>query len=400
MNNFYKTLTIAFLSAFVFGLVMQSIPPILPILIEEMGLSHTQGGALMSLFALPGIFFSIPGGVLADFYGPRKIGIYSLLIMFAGMLIVATGTSYTTLALGRFIAGIGGTTIIIIAAQSISGGFEGNKSRGIGLGIFNAGVPAGVIFSLNVFNRLAVAWDNWQLPVLVSAFFCLVVLLLLWRYREFETAFNSSEEKANFHKKGRPDYLESFRNLGSYGSIWIVGLIWFLFMCARTAALTFGPDFFISVGYGYAYAGFLASLFTLGSLYVSPLAGYIIDKTGKTELYLITGGIILVLLHVLLVTSPWHFPIAFVIGVVGALFPFSVFYFVPLLLPQEKLGKGLGVLRICENAGILIGPFFVGLIYDLTISYFYCFMLISAFFLGTLASSIALKISLKKTPLS
>ena len=43
MNNFYKTLTIAFLSAFVFGLVMQSIPPILPILIEEMGLSHTQG---------------------------------------------------------------------------------------------------------------------------------------------------------------------------------------------------------------------------------------------------------------------------------------------------------------------------------------------------------------------
>ena len=291
MNNFYKTLTIAFLSAFVFGLAMQSIPPILPILIEEIGLSHTQGGALMSLFALPGIFFSIPGGVLADFYGPRKIGMFSLLIMIAGTLIAATGASYTTLALGRFIAGIGGTTIIIIAAQSISGGFEGNKSRGIGLGVFNAGVPAGVMFSLNVFNRLAVAWDKWQLPFLVSAFFCLVVLLLLWRYREFETAFNSSEEKAGFHKKGRPDYLESFRNLGSYGSIWIVGLIWFLFMCARTAALTFGPDFFISVGYGYAYAGFLASLFTLGSLFISPIAGYIIDKTGKTELYLITGGI-------------------------------------------------------------------------------------------------------------
>lgn len=377
---------------------MQSIPPVLPILIEEMGLSHTQGGLLMSLFALPGIFFSIPGGVLADFYGPRKIGIISLLIMICGTLIVAAGTSFTYLALGRFIAGIGGTTIIIIAAQSISGGFKGNKSRGIGMGIFNAGVPSGVIFSLNVFNHLAVAWDNWHLPILVSAFFCLVVLLLLWRYREFETAFNGSEEKAGFHK-GRPDYLESFRNLGSYGSVWLVGLIWFLFMCARTASLTFGPDFFLTVGYSYAYAGFLASLLTLGSLFVSPIAGYIIDKTGKTELYLITGGAILVLLHVLLVTSPRHFPIAFVIGVAGALFPVSVFYFVPLLLPQEKLGKGLGVLRICENAGILIGPFFVGLIYDLTISYFNCFMLISAFFLGTVASSAALKFSLKKNPL-
>ncbi len=397
MNNFYKTLTIAFLSAFVFGLVMQTIPPVLPILIAEMGLSHTQGGALMSLFALPGIFFSIPGGVLADFYGPRKVGIVSLLIMILGIIIVAAGTSYTYLALGRFIAGIGGTTIIIIAAQSISGGFKGNKSRGIGMGIFNAGVPTGVIFSLNVFNRLAVAWDNWHLPVLVSAFFCLIVLFLLWGYREFETAFNNSEEKADSPKK-RPNYLESFKSLGSYGGIWIVGLIWFLFMSARTASLTFGPDFFITVGYSYAYAGFLTSLLTLGSLFVSPVAGYIIDKTGKTELYLITGGSILVLLHVLLVISARHFSIAFIIGMVGALFPVTIFYLVPLLLPQNKLGVGLGVLRICENAGILIGPFLVGLLYDLTLSYFNCFILIAAFFLGTVASSIALKFSLQKSP--
>ena len=51
-----------------FGIVFQSIPPILGTLIDTFHISHTQAGALMGLFLLPAIFLALPGGVLASVF--------------------------------------------------------------------------------------------------------------------------------------------------------------------------------------------------------------------------------------------------------------------------------------------------------------------------------------------
>ena len=56
-----------------FGVVFQSIPPLIGILVEVLDVSYAGAGALMGLVIFPGIFLSIPGGMLTDRFGPRNI---------------------------------------------------------------------------------------------------------------------------------------------------------------------------------------------------------------------------------------------------------------------------------------------------------------------------------------
>lgn len=55
-----------YLASFSYGLTIQSVPPVLPLLIKDFHLAHAQAGLAQSLFALPMIFLAIPAGFLAD----------------------------------------------------------------------------------------------------------------------------------------------------------------------------------------------------------------------------------------------------------------------------------------------------------------------------------------------
>ena len=55
----WNALFFIYIFMLVFALVFQGIPPVFGYIISELGISHAQVGALMSLFGLPGIFISI-----------------------------------------------------------------------------------------------------------------------------------------------------------------------------------------------------------------------------------------------------------------------------------------------------------------------------------------------------
>ena len=87
----WAILTVICLCMLSYALVMQSITPVMSLIIEQLRISHHQGGMLMSLFALPGIVVSLPSGMLADRYGMKRVGTISLLLTIAGTFMVATG---------------------------------------------------------------------------------------------------------------------------------------------------------------------------------------------------------------------------------------------------------------------------------------------------------------------
>ena len=76
-------------------------------------------GTLMSFWS-SWVFISIPGGILADVYGSRYVGMVSLVITLVGSLLVGFGNSYFILVIGRIISGIGALTIAIIAPGTLS----------------------------------------------------------------------------------------------------------------------------------------------------------------------------------------------------------------------------------------------------------------------------------------
>jgi len=51
-SAFYIVATMAF--------IIQSIPPLIPSMMKDFGISHTQAGLLMSILFVPGVLVSIP----------------------------------------------------------------------------------------------------------------------------------------------------------------------------------------------------------------------------------------------------------------------------------------------------------------------------------------------------
>ena len=366
-----------------FAFVFQSLPPILTLIVKELKLTHSQAGLLMSLFALPAIFLSIPGGLLSDYYGIRKIGIVSLVLMIVGTLIVALSDTFLKVSIGRLLSGVGAVILSILASQLLSQWFVGREIA-TAMGIYNTAMPVGTIICFSTFGILG---ENlgWRVPIFVTttvSTIVLIVFLLLYR----SASDDRSERKEKNGKQWR-DILSNLRMTGI--SIWLVGFSWMWFNAAVISFTTFAPDFFVSKGYEIGLAGFLTSLLMWGSLCISPVVGHLIDRIGGREIFIGIGGATLsVAIYLIPSSTNFIFPMI-IMAIAVALVPAPIFSFPSKILKPTSLGLGFGIISTCMGIGVSFGPSLAGLVRDRTESYQMSFILLSAFaILVTLTAAI------------
>lgn len=365
-----------FICAFmlVFAIVFQGFPPLFSLIISDLDISHAQAGALMSLFALPGILISIPGGLLADVYGAKTVGTLALVITLVGSVIVVFSGSYSMLVLGRLISGIGALTVSIIAPQVLSKQFAKDKLGQV-MGIFNMVMPLGTIITLNAFGLIA-SLSSWRVPLLLVSTYSLVMLVLFY----FKNPLVEQQQAAR-----HLNFTSSLSMIRSAGwPIWLVAAIWMMYNAASISYLSFAGDYFVSQGYSVSYAGFLTSLLMVGALLISAFVGSLTDKYSNAEYLIAIGSIALAfLLWLVPRTSLNPLLIGSLIGIFAPLIPAPTFALVPKCLPRELTGLGYGILSTCLNIGVLVGPYVVGLSYDRTSSYLPGFNLMAVFSLVT-----------------
>lgn len=381
----WNTMVYIFISMLAYGLVFQVIPPILGFIVSSLDISHTQAGALMSFFGLPAIFISIPGGILADRFGPKRVSMAALAIALAGSLMVGLGGSLPLLLAGRVITGIGAGIITIAASQMVARWFT-QSDLGSAMGIYNTAMPVGTILALNAFGRIA-ALSNWRLPVILTALFCLFALVLFYfKHPGLPTGDKSLQQP---HDPGK--YRYSLFNTGI--AIWLTAFIWMLYNASAISYLTFAGDYFVRAGHDPGYAAFLSSLFMLGSLVFCPLVGYITDRVGKEEYFVAAGALLLTLLLLLVPRSTMN-PLlpGTLIGIAAAFIPPPLFALVPKFLPARQTGLGYGIVSTCLNIGVLVGPLLVGLAFDRTLSYLAGFNLMALFSLSAAAIALILRL--------
>ena len=83
--------------------------PLLPDLEEELGLSKSEAGVLVSMYALGGIAGAIPGGLFATRVGIRASVLLGLLILTVSCVAFGLVDSYWLLNLTRFAQGVAGS---------------------------------------------------------------------------------------------------------------------------------------------------------------------------------------------------------------------------------------------------------------------------------------------------
>jgi predicted MFS family arabinose efflux permease len=368
-------LTIIYLSILAFTFIFQSIPPILPLIISELQLTYAQSGLLMSLFAFPGLFISLPGGFLSDRYPMRPLGAGCFLLMVGGILLVGLGKDLRVLWFGRVIAGIGGLTLSVLLPKLLSQWFE-TKELGLAMGIFNTGVPLGSVICFGLFGKIGTLW-GWRTPILLTAIYSfLTSIFFLSLYRSPSSMDTEPSRPFNLWR--------SLKEMGF--PIWSVGLSWLWFNAAFVSFATFAPNFFFQRGYTIEQSGLLTGIPLLGSLFLSPLIGYLVDRFRHQEWIIAIGGIALSILILSFSFSSSFLLLVTLMGIFSATIPAPIYSLPPELLKPENLGLGFGVISTCSSIGLFLAPYLIGKAKDLTGSYGFSFVFISLFFLLTAIS--------------
>ncbi len=77
-------LGVIYLCMLSFTITQQAVPPNLPLIMQDLGLTHAEAGWLMSLVSVPALILAIPAGMLADRYGQRQMGSIAFALMISG----------------------------------------------------------------------------------------------------------------------------------------------------------------------------------------------------------------------------------------------------------------------------------------------------------------------------
>ena len=155
-NYRWTILLLSYLCVMLFAFSFQSVPPLVDLIIDELGFSFTEIGLLMSFFALPGIFLTIPAGMSSDRYGILPIAVISIITVVAGTVVVILSNGFMLFAIGRAVSGFGAIVLTILAAQMLTKWFI-DKDLGLAMGIYSTAVPLGTIIAFNVFGSIGAA---------------------------------------------------------------------------------------------------------------------------------------------------------------------------------------------------------------------------------------------------
>ncbi|MEE9290330.1 MAG: MFS transporter [Alphaproteobacteria bacterium] len=144
------------------------LPPLFPLLHDDLGVSYTLLGLLLSLKSLASGSTQLPAGILVDRFGARKILIFGFSMILVSYLFVSMSASFWMIALAFMLAGVGNAVFhpadYSIMNQTVRASRMGRS--------FSAHTFAGHLGSalapvVTLFLVAALGWD-WREAILAS----------------------------------------------------------------------------------------------------------------------------------------------------------------------------------------------------------------------------------------
>ncbi len=351
----WMTLIISFYTIVILAFIVQSIPPLIPRMMNEFDISHARAGLLMSMFFIPGIFLSIPAGALVDRYGIKKVGTLSTFMIVIGCFISAIGLTFHYILLGRLIVGIGGVITIITMPVLISQWFP-REEIGKAMGIYGINMPLATIISFPISSLLMLTY-GWRYPLFLNtglAMSSFMIFLLMAKIGPFKQQQNNELIAKKVLKNTE---------------IWKTGIIWALCFASILSFTTWSPTLFEKYKSMNPFdASLYAGTLMFAAILSTPIYGMFANRIGRYRIILFSS---FVLMTISLVVMDYLFDrilltsivalgiIAFVIVPIVLMLP-------PRILSPNLIGTGYGIITTCLMLGMTSAPLIVGFIIDIS----------------------------------
>ncbi len=330
------------------------LPPLLPILVEEMGITHTQAGLFGAAYLIGYVLIKIPAGLMA-----RRFGIKRVLIAGMGGYGLATllnfyAQSFLHLLILRFLLGLFQGIHLPLANTLLSRRFGKMQRRVIGFHESGPNLGHAVALPLSIAIVSSLGW-RWAFMLLsLPAFLLAVATSLLLRD---EGRLEGDETSGNLRElMGFPRLLASMALAHSVYNI-----------CLRTL-FNFAPIYLVEFrNVTLAAAGFISMILPAAGFFSKISSGYIAEGIGSRNAICLastlTGLLILALTWLPDSRSLWL--IFLLIGLTIYSFSPTIYASITSGLPLELRPLGLGVVTMIGNLVGALSTTLVGLLIDL-----------------------------------
>jgi len=236
---------------------------------EDLSLSATETGLILSSFFLGYALMQLPGGIMADKFGAKRVLLTAVIVwsIFTGLTAVAWTLS---IMLGvRFLFGIGEGGFQPAASKVISTAFpENERSRVMSIMLSSAGIMGMFVPILSAALLITI---GWRLFFVIAGLLGIIIAFLYWKYVPKDKVEQSSVE--------RPQVKGILRNLLKMRLMWSLVISYFTIYAVNWGLNSWMPTYLsdvrgldlISIGWLQIIPGVVAIISMLAS-------GYLIDR--------------------------------------------------------------------------------------------------------------------------
>jgi predicted MFS family arabinose efflux permease len=342
------------------------LPPVLPVLAEELGLTHAQSGLLETAYLVGYIASKMPAGALSSRFGARRVLAASMVGYGAATFLVSGAAGYAQILVLRFLVGLFQGVHLPVANALLSDRFGPRQSRAIGFNESGANIGNTLAFPLTVTILSSLGWRYAFVLLSLPAFLLSAAAFTLMRDEEPAPAAAGSRPNGRFRDYWR--LLVPFAlSHGAYNLV------------LRTT-FTFTPSFLVEFrGLDVAAAGIVAATLPFAGIFAKMASGLVAERLGRR--LSICGPLALsaVFLATLVV-----FPGGSYLFVNLLLLGLTLYSFSPIIyssttasLPSEYKSLGLGAVTVVGNIVGAVSTSVVGALIDLR-GYGFTFLAISA----------------------
>ncbi len=318
------------------------VPPLVPALQDELGLSLATAGMVVSIVTLVGGLLGLPAGAFAERIGHARAFRLGLLVMAIAAGLCALVRSAALLLAARTLAGVG-YLLVVVAGPSLMAALAERRHQPVALSLWGTFVPVGI--ALAGIATASFAQAGWRILFAVDAALLVVALLAASRFRSPPSHVGDWQMPPGSLRSAFPlavsffCFALLFLALAGMLPAYLVGQ---RDMTAAAAGQTVAVATALGIAGSFAAAGLMHCAATPGRLIAFGLAA----STG--------AAIVSFRPEFGLPVSIAGFALSFAIG---GLVPSAAFASVPRLAPEPRaIGPINGLLAQAGSLGSLAGP--------------------------------------------
>jgi predicted MFS family arabinose efflux permease len=336
------------------GFQFQSLASVAPLLVQDLGVTYAEIGFLVGLYMLPGVVLALPGGLLGQRFGDKRLVVIGLALMTTGGLLAGLAESYPVLTAGRLLSGTGAILLNVLMSKMVTDWFAGREIA-LAMAVFVNSFPIGIGLALLSLGWLAEG-AGWPAAFHATALAtCAASLLVALAYRSHPNDGRASAAGTQGRRISRQEIT----------LVCLAGAIWGLYNGAFTITFSFSPILLVASGMAVGAAGFLVGSVTWLVVASVQAGGIVVQRWGRPNV-LMLAGVIVWGACLLLLPSADPVTSLIVLGLFQGL-PVGVIMSLPAeVLHPASRGTGMGLFYTCLYIGHAGLPPVAGWLQDLS----------------------------------